>query len=179
HGCDRSERHQLARRRSDERLRQSLGIFLIRRAELEDDGVIVAGGVDRRHLPRSERVVERGANLLRGETERRRLLTVDVENGLRALDLQIGAYVLEPRQLADFRVDQRRKPEEIVEIAGLQRLLVEALARARPDIEVLDGVQEDVHPGDRSNLAAQLLDHLADGWTLVAGFELNVEIPAV
>src|SRR6202040_1375969 len=106
-------------------------------------------------------------------------LAVDVEDGLRALDLQIGAYVLQPGQLADFRVDQGRKTEELVEIAGLQRILIEALARARPDVEVLDRVQEDGDPGDRRNLAAQLLNHLADGRTLIARLELDVEISAV
>ena len=72
-----------------------------------------------------------------------------------------------PGQLADFGVDQRRKAEQLVEIAGLQGVLVEALARSGADIEVLDRVEEHVQSRDRTDLAAQLLDHLADRRSLV------------
>lgn len=40
---------------------------------LENDRVIVAGRIDLRHLPRAERVVERGADLLRMQSASSRL----------------------------------------------------------------------------------------------------------
>src|SRR5437660_12666932 len=88
-GSDRAQRYELAGARAHEHFRQIVRTLLEEGVELQNDGVIVAGGVNRGDLPRSERVVERRANLFRCEAEGRRLLTVDVQAGLRALDLQI------------------------------------------------------------------------------------------
>src|SRR5262249_43198462 len=65
------------------------------------------------------------------------------------------------------------------EIAGLQGVLVQAFARARPDLKILGGIQEYVQSGDRASLASQFLNHLADGRSLAARFELDVQITAV
>src|SRR5580704_11654137 len=179
HGRHGRKRHQLAGGRAYERLRQAFGILLVFRIELQNDRVVVAGRIDRGDLSRPVRVIQGGADLLRGEAERRRLLLVDVEDGLRAPDLQIRGYVLQARQLANGGIDQRREAEQLLQVAGLQGVLVEALARARPDIEVLHRVQENIDTGDGADLPAQLLDHLDDGRALIARLELDVEVAAV
>ena len=45
---------------------------------------------------------------------------------------------------ADFLLDEGRKTVELVEIAGLKRVLVKASAWADANLKVLRGVQEDV-----------------------------------
>src|SRR6516165_6219381 len=109
-------------------------MLLERRIDLQDNRVVVAGGIDGRDLPRPERIVESGANLLRREAEGRRLAAVDVEDGLWALNLQIQRYVLQHGELADFRVDERCKAVEFFEIARLQGVLVQAFAGACADL---------------------------------------------
>src|SRR5262249_14806384 len=123
-GRDRAERHQLTGARPDEDLGEVVRILLEYRIVLQDHRIVVAGGVDGRYLSRAERVVEGGTDLLGREAQRRRLLSVDVENGLRALDLQIRGDVLQRGQLADFGLDERRKPEYLVAVARLPRVLI-------------------------------------------------------
>src|SRR4051794_17177775 len=113
-GRDRTERHQQAGARSDKYLGEVVLILLVYRIVLQNHRIVVAGGIDGGHLSRTERVVEGRPNLLGREAEGRRLLPVDFENGLRALDLQICGYVLQRGQLADFSVDERCKSEQLV-----------------------------------------------------------------
>jgi hypothetical protein len=47
------------------------------------------------------------------------------------------------------------------------------------DLEVLGGIQEYVQSSDRAGLPAQFLNHLADGRSLPARFELDVQVTAV
>src|SRR4051794_6105306 len=96
---NRAWRYELTDGRAHVHLGEIVGALLKQRVQLKDDCIIIAGGIYRCHLPRSERIVKRGPNLLRCEAEGRRLLTIDVENGLWALDLQIRRYVLKPGQL--------------------------------------------------------------------------------
>src|SRR5262249_36673353 len=171
--------NQLARRRAYEHLRQGLLVLLKRRAKFQNHGIIVARREDGRDLPGAERIIERRPNLLCREAERRGLLAVDVEHGLRAFDLQVGGDVLKAGQLPDFRLNERCKSIELFEISGLQGVLIETPAGAHADFEILGGIQEDIDPGDRGDLAPQFLNNLGDGRPLIARFELDVQMPAV
>src|SRR5215470_1118731 len=138
------ERDELASGRAHKNFREVVRILLERGVELQDHGVIIARRVDCRNLPRSERIVERGAYLFSGEAERCRLLAIDVDDRLRALDLQIRSHVLQDGKRAHLRFDQRGKVVKLVEIAGLQRVLVKAPGRSDSDVEVLDWLEKHV-----------------------------------
>ena len=83
------ERHELARRCVDADLVEPLGRPGEPRIELDDHRVVVAGGVDRRDLPRAEAAVERRAELLGGDAERADLVAVDVDLRLQRRVLEI------------------------------------------------------------------------------------------
>src|SRR5258705_10805433 len=91
---------KLAGGRPHEHFRQVLRILLERWIQFQDNRVVIAGREDRRHLPRSERIVKGRAYLFGREAECCRLLAVDVDNRLRTLDLQIRTNVLKDRQPA-------------------------------------------------------------------------------
>src|SRR5262249_16431141 len=54
-----------------------------------------------------------------------------------------------------------------------------AFTRAGADLEVLGGIQEYVQSSDRASLPSQFLNHFADGRSLCARFELDVQVAAV
>src|SRR5262249_7211576 len=123
--------------------------------------------------------VERGANLLVAETEGSRLLAVDVDDRLRALDLQIRAHVLQHGKPSHFLLEQWPEAVELIEIAGLERVLIEAPGRSNADIEILDRLKKHVDTGHRSKLTTQVLNDLGHRGSLIARYQLNVECAAV
>src|SRR5215510_15898869 len=99
-------------------------------------------------------MVQRGADLLRGQPKRRRFLAVDIDDRLWALDLQIGADVLQNRKRSHLLLDQRSVSIKLVEIAGRQRVLVERPGRTDADVQVLDRLEEHIDAGDGADLPA-------------------------
>ena len=105
------------------------GIVLQGMARFENDLVIRRFGENRRNLVCSIGVVERGADLVGGQAESRRLVMVDVDGDRRIADLQIRIHVAQHRQLLQFRQHLWRHLIEGVEIGRLRAYIGKARAR--------------------------------------------------
>ncbi len=92
---------------------------------------------------------------------------------MRALDLQVGANVLQNRKASHLLLDQRSEAIKLVEVAGRQRVLIERPGRTDTEVQVLDWLEEHIEAGDGTDLAAQLLDDVIDRRTLIARLKLD------
>ena len=93
-------------------LRQARRIGAEFRLGLEDDLVVVARRVDRRHLAGAEGVEQLLPDLVDGDAVDRRLLAVDLDHDLRVGDVEVGGDVEQPGKLGDLVAQLRRKPVE-------------------------------------------------------------------
>ena len=129
------------------------------RLRFQDDLVVVGRHVDGADLTRAVGVVELVAHLIDGNAVDRGLLAVDVDRHLRILDVEIGGDVEQSRHLGDLVAHLRRQPVERFGIAALQGVLVLALRRPAADVEVLDALEERLHPRNLGGLLAQTRHH--------------------
>ena len=88
--------------------RQGRRIFLELRGDLQNHLVLIVRRVNLRHLTRAVRVIERRFDLIGRQAQCRQLVAIHVDADLRVLQLQIAVHVLEARQLAQLRFENRR-----------------------------------------------------------------------
>ena len=149
HRRDFVERNQLPAGGGDADASERVGVVLEIFGGLEDHLIIVGFGEDGRNLSRAIGVVERGAHLIGGDAEGRRLVAVDVDAGPRIGDLQVCVDVAQARELRDRALQLRRFLVQRIDVAGLQRVLVirsgDASAR---ELEVLHREQKGPDAGN-------------------------------
>src|SRR3546814_19450793 len=100
------------------------------------------------------------SDLLGGDTERRRLVAVDVDDDARAGDGEIAGDVLEARHAAQLGLDDAGPFVQLVEVDVLQGVLVRRLRQPRPDPDRRRVLHEGAYPGHDRDLLAQLPNHL-------------------
>ncbi len=150
------------------------------RIELHDHLVAVARRVDRRDLLRAEAAIQRRAQDIRGDAQRRRLVAIDDQLRLRRVVLQVGADV---REIGPVR------RHGFVELLGplIHQILIQALhdelvlagRRASADRQVLHGVHEGADARDDAELAAQIGQHLLQWRPLSLGLQLHEQPPGI
>src|SRR6185437_881996 len=99
---------RMCRRRPNVQHAECSEILLELRLQLHDHVVFVVRRVDVRHLPGAVRVIERGFNVLRGDSERGRVIAIYVHIHLRIRDLQIARYILQLWKTAHARFHSYR-----------------------------------------------------------------------
>ena len=179
---DRLERNQPPRIRTDVQQRHRRRIVLKLRRHLQDDLVLVVRRVDLRDLSRAVGVVQRVLDLVRRESQRRDLVPVHVDRDLRVLQQQVAADVLQPRQLPDLFLHQRRVLVQLGGVGVLQRELIQraltALSRAEIDRRLIGHERPDA--GNLRDLRPQLRDGLIDRQRpLVARLQLDPDAAGV
>ena len=114
---------------------------------LHHDVVLVEGRVDGRDLPLRERVVQRGVDQLRRHAEARRGVAIDDDRGGEPLVLLIGVDVGKLGQARERLADARLPDPQLLEVVGLDRVLVRGAALPAADAYVLDRVEDEVGTG--------------------------------
>jgi hypothetical protein len=99
-------------------------------------------------------------DLLRRDAQRRGAVAVDLHLHLRILDLEIAGDVGEQRNLGEPPFELRRLAVQRIEIGALQRVLVEALARAGADVDDRDVLHVGADAGHDRGLGLQLAGDL-------------------
>ena len=135
-------------------------VFLL---QLKNDGVLVGGGVNRGNLPRAKRAVEGLLNLLGVEAERGRFVAVDVDDQLRAGDLQVGADVDDSGHFAHALQDQRGGAVEFLQIGAVKRVLINGGRTARAESDAGRHGREDADAGNTRGGGAELLGDFGGG----------------
>ena len=129
------QRHELPGSRSDVQHAQRAQIALVFRQQLEDHPVFVLRGVDRAHLARTVRVVQRGLDLLRRELKARGRVAVEFDGRLRVGDLQVGGDIDDAVDLAHLRFHRLRRLVQRRQVAARHRVLVLPLGCAAADLD--------------------------------------------
>ena len=114
-------------------------IALQARIDLEDDAVLVALGVDRRHLPLREGVVERRVDVGDAHAEPRRGVAIDLHVELQPARLPVARDIDDAGDLLHALEHLRRPFVELVDVRIPQRELVLRIALARADADVARG----------------------------------------
>ena len=160
--------------------RQRRGIRLKLRRELEEDLVLVHRRVDRRHPPRTVRVVESVLDRVRGHPERGRLVAIDLHVDLRARDRQIRRQVLDAVDGREPLLQAARHRVQLVAVGRLHRELVQALAHLTADADRRRVLQIHLHARNPRELRAQRLDDLVGQLAPVAArLEMHDELAEV
>src|SRR6185437_9607361 len=157
---DRGERNLRAGLRADVDVPERVRRLPVLGRRLHDDVILVERRIDRRHLPLSERVVQRGVDQAGRNPEPRGRVAIDDQRGLQSLVLLVGVDVDQLRQARQRRAYARLPGPQLVEIVRLQRVLVGGVGLAATDADVLHGIEEQVRAGLLGELDAQPRDHL-------------------
>jgi hypothetical protein len=115
---------------------------------------LIALGVDDRHLPLAERVVERVVDLVDRQAQPRRRRAIDHEICLEAAVLLVRIYVGQFRQSRQLVGDLWRPDVELGKRIVLQRVLIPGVRLAPADPNVLHRLKNQPRPGDLAHLAA-------------------------
>ena len=102
------------------------------RRDLHDHLVLIVRRIDLRHLTGAVRGVERGLDLIDGQTEGGDLVAIEIHRHLRVLDLQILTDVLNPLDVVQRGLEQRRDAIELVGVGPLERELILRCGSAWP-----------------------------------------------
>ena len=169
------QRNLRAAAAADEDVRQVVRVALVLRIDLEDDAILVALGIDRRHLPLRVRIGERGVDVLDAHAEPRGRLPVDRDVELEAALLAIGRHVDHARH-GLHAVDRARHPfQQFVEIGAPQRELVLRAAPAAADAHVLRREHPHVDPRNARELRPQPVDHTRGRDVVALGQRLQAD----
>ena len=149
----------VARRAGDVQALQRLRALQVFGGELHHHAVLVERVVDHADLALAEGVVQRGVDGAHRHAQARRGVAVDDERGLHALVLLVGVDVGQLRQLRQRIAHARLPGAQIVELVGLQRVLVLRVGLPAADADVLHRHQEQVGARLVGELAAQSRHH--------------------
>ena len=151
---------------------------LVFRIELDEHAVLRRRAVDRRRPLRAEARGQRVLDLRGVEADGRRLVAVDDEVDLRALDLEVVRDVLDFRHLRLHRRAQALRPGvELVGVGALHRDVVAAVADAAADLERRRDVDERAVVREPQELRPELLrDLLRRHRALGARQELHLDL---
>ena len=147
--------------RADIDVLQPFGVLPPLRRHLHDDVILVERVVDGRNLALPERVVERRRDGAGRDTEPARGVAIDGDVHLQSALLLIGIDVGDDRRIVAQRLHDLRRPGiEVGQRIGPQRVLVERIALAAADPDVLDWCHEERRARHLRELGAQAGDHL-------------------
>ena len=130
------------------------------RRSLHDDPVLIAGRIDRRDDPFAERIVQRIVDLPGGHAEPRGGRAIDRQPGFEPALLLIGIDVGQLRHLLQRGRNARPPLVELMQIVGLQRVLVLRERLPPADADILHRLQKQPRAGDLRELGPQAGDDL-------------------
>ena len=161
HRHDGRQRNERAARRLEGELVERIGVLLVLRIELEQHAVLRRVAVDRGRPLRAEAGGERVLDLGGVEADGGRLVAIDDEVHLRALDLEVVRDVLDLRDLRLHRRAQPLRPGvELIRVGALHRHVVAAVALAEADLQRRRDPDERAEVREPQQLRPELLRDL-------------------
>ena len=123
--------------------------------------VLIARRINRRHPLRSVSRKQSTLDLFRTHMQRRRPIAVDLQRHLRTLDLQIASDVRQPRNFSQFLLKHLRAAAELLNIAALQRVLIQTLGHRPANANQRRILQKRARRVQAIQLRPQPSDHFA------------------
>ncbi len=139
---------------------QPLGALPIFRSDLEDDVILIELGVDDGDFGLAEGGIEAGVERRGGLAELGGGDAVEFDVLVEAAILLVGVDVLQSRELLHPGEQPRSPGLQEGGAVGLDGVLIERIAAAAADAEVLCGLEEDRGDGQTIELWAQAIDDL-------------------
>ena len=156
-------------RRSEVDVVEPRRVLPVLRRHFHHHVILVELGVDDRDFGLAEGAVERAVERLRRLAQPRRGHAVVGEHLLQAAVLLVGVHVLQVGKLPHVLKQDRAPVRQVVDVVGLNRVLVQRVAAAAADAQILRRLQEGGGHGQAVHLGPQPVDYVhGRGLALVA-----------